>query len=310
MSRELMLWLLERGHQPKHLRPGHPDPLTGALEEAIFLREQGRSELSLALLAKLEESGLQSPWIVDNRARAEHSMGRTGNAATLWQSLSIDSDKTAALTAKEMLQTLQKQLLQGLHQHCSFHRWQPRHLPDLKDLPVDDLLHITLKEAISAREADHAGLSLALMEETLQQGWQSPWLHDNKARALVNLGRREEAMAIWHSLATSDDGTAARFAQEALQQQETQADLEQKQNQIHALLKEGLHEQAEDLLIRTWLHAPETDWPLQMLEQSRAQRATHQQNTALQSELVSTNLLLELHEELLSRLEETLSATL
>lgn len=306
MSRELVLWLLQQGHQPIHLRPGSADALTASLQEAIHLREQNQPELSLALLERLEAEGITSPWITDNRARAEHVLGRTGNAVALWQSQLNHHEAAAAEAAAEMLSHLQQQLLQGLHHHCSFHSWSPRHLPAPNATGPCDALHLTLEEAIAAREAGRAGLSLALMEEALQQGWQSPWLHDNRARALVNLGRSDEAIQVWTELVAAEDATAASMALEALAQHQAQQKLEQQRQQAQRLLEQGQRDQAQTLLLQTWLQHPKDTGLLELMEQVQPSATSGGGDALLDGELAPVNRRLTLQENLLNALEQRL----
>lgn len=71
-----------------------------------------------------------------------------------------------------------------------------------------------LEEAIASRESGAAAFSLALMEWALGAGFTSPWLQDNRARALVNLQRLREACDLWQELAdlhhSAEVQTAAR----------------------------------------------------------------------------------------------------
>lgn len=308
VSRELVLWLLQQGHKPAHLRPGSADSLTACLEEAIHLREQGRVELSLDLLERLEASGAESPWITDNRARAEHLLGRTSHAAALWQSLRNHSDSNAAATATQMLSQLGQQLLEGFHHHCSFHSWQPRHLPAPNAFADGDLLQLALEEAIATREASRAGLSLALMEEALQQGWQSPWLYDNRARALVNLGRVEEALQEWQKLTQSDDAAAAALAQEALIQQREQQQLAVLKTHAEEFLSQQRAPEAEALLLPAWMKHPEDSALLQLLERAIAAQHAASGTDLLDKELAEVNRQLWVHERLQSHLEQRLAA--
>ena len=57
-----------------------------------------------------------------------------------------------------------------------------------------------LEEAIASRESGAAAFSLALVEWALEAGFTSPWLQDNRARALVNLQRLQEACDLWQEL--------------------------------------------------------------------------------------------------------------
>ena len=307
VSRELVLWLIQQGHQPLHLRPSQPDPLTAALDEAIALREQGKAVLSLELLHRLEAEGGSSAWITDNRARAELALGQATAAASLWRQLERHPDRQAAATASQMLDQLQRQLLEGLHHHCRFHSWQPRHLPSVDQPGGADVLQLALEEAIASREAQKPGLSLALMEEALQQGWQSPWLHDNRARALVNLGRGDEALAVWEDLSASADHAPAAMAREAIAQQREQHHVQTLLEQGRQRLEQGHAHEAEALLIDVWLKRPDDTTVLQLLERAiNAQRPTTGSDL-LDQELAVVNRQLALQERLQEVLEQRLA---
>jgi hypothetical protein len=93
-------------------------------------------------------------------------------------------------------QTIARELaLALLSQH-----WKPMHLSPSRAQNDDLLVQHCLKEAIALREADQAGLSLELLVTGQRMGMQSPWLLDNQARALVDLGRRQAAWEVWQHL--------------------------------------------------------------------------------------------------------------
>ena len=307
MARELVLWLMEQGHQPLYLKPSFKgdQALTTALEEAIELRELGKPELSLGLLQQLLASGYRSPWIHDNIARAQLQQGQPEAAATLWRELQSHPDRQVGAAAAQPLEQLQRQLLEGLMLHCNFHSWSPRHLPQDNALAGVDLLDLALQEAISSREASKPGLSLALMEEAINQGWQSPWLHDNRARALVNLGRREEAIAVWTTLSAHADPNAAALAQEALAQQQRLIAREAQLEQAEQLLHSGERAQAEPLLLEAWLTQPDDSRVQQLLEQAIAPKPASS-GDLLDQELAVVNRRLALQERLQEHLEQVL----
>ena len=307
-SRDLVLWLLEQGQQPRHLKPSLSDRqslLNAGLEEVIRLREQGEPELSLALVGQLERAGLTSPWLADNRARALLALGQRDQALQHWRELSAHADQAAARVARDTLQQLVLQLLQGLLQHCSFHSWTPQHLPSTVESTDGDLLHLALQEAIASREANRAGLSLALMEEALQQGWTSAWVLDNRARALVNLDRASEAQQIWEELQTSADHAAAAMAAEALAilgRARQRLDVQQR---AEALLAQGQQAEAQELVLETLALEPDDAALQDLLDRSLAMEPGST-DALLNQVLTPVNRTLQRHALLLSQLEQQL----
>jgi tetratricopeptide (TPR) repeat protein len=84
---------------------------------------------------------------------------------------------------------------------------------------LDSVLLSQLKTAIELREQGQPAASLALLDAALNAGHSSPWIHDNRARALVDLGRHAQAIAIWEQLQSHDDPTVLDAAQQMLQLQ-------------------------------------------------------------------------------------------
>ena len=67
-----------------------------------------------------------------------------------------------------------------------------------------EIEHAILKEIEAARNADHAELSLEMINTTFETGFHSPWFHHLKARALQKLDKLEEAIYIWENLSTHE----------------------------------------------------------------------------------------------------------
>jgi len=82
---------------------------------------------------------------------------------------------------------------------------------------LNSTLHSQLDIAIQLREQGQAAASLALLDSALNAGHRSPWIEDNRARALVDLGRRQEAFTLWEKLQSHDDPAVADAAQQMLQ---------------------------------------------------------------------------------------------
>ena len=93
-----------------------------------------------------------------------------------------------------------------------------------------DMLQTLLEEAIASREQGSPEFSLALMECALAQGVRSPWLHDNRARALVELERFEDALHAWSLMEKFADSDYERHvAQQMMAGSRAQADLQMRQ---------------------------------------------------------------------------------
>jgi hypothetical protein len=198
---------------------GHPqqeEELTGLLEEAIHLREQGQARASLALLEQAAAAGHESPWLQDNLARALVALGQPLDAVALWESLAAHPDESVAgmagALAGQLRDALIEELLQAARSAAVSYGWDLRflaaELPNLR--AAQDAL---LEEAISIRESGLPDLSLALLDAALELGFSSPWLQDNRARAFVALGRRGLAMACWQELAGSDEADLRGMAE-------------------------------------------------------------------------------------------------
>lgn len=127
--------------------------------------------------------------------------------------------------------------------------WVLRHLQfplqEQAQLQEEALLH----EAIASREAGAVQFSLALVEWALQAGFHSPWLHDNRARALVHLQRWDEACSIWQGLSGDEQMPSVRAAAQQMlaihdrrtpvQQLLLQGDLQAADGLLDELLQRG-----------------------------------------------------------------------
>jgi hypothetical protein len=216
VARELSLELLQRGYTPQQLRPScsNPEELDQRfLDEAIGLREQGKSAESLWLLERGLAMGLTNPWIHDNRARALVAIGERQRARAIWLQLAQQGSGMLASTAAEMAALQERTLIEALRAVAQRHGYGP----DQLEQGNEDLLTLVLQELIRSREGNWSQVSLEMAETTLALGWRSPWLLDNQARALVALGRHPEALELWKTVAAGDDAVAAAAADEMLE---------------------------------------------------------------------------------------------
>ena len=98
---------------------------------------------------------------------------------------------------------MEPSLLQVLVQLCRDWGQEPRFL--LSEVATADPLLAVLEQSIAFREVGEADLSLQLLESAYQGGLQNGWLHDNRARALLALGRLDHALEIWTDLSQQDN---------------------------------------------------------------------------------------------------------
>jgi tetratricopeptide (TPR) repeat protein len=304
IARELALGLLTQHWQPQHLIPSQADSpeqlLQQCLEESIVLREEGQAALSLQLLQAAQQAGLDSPWLLDNQARALVALGQRQDARDLWLRLLQHSDAEIAQTAEAMAGMQESSLLNALGSVCAREGWVPRHL----NAPSDgSLMERVLQEVIVAREANAAQLSLDLAVATMEQGWSDPWLHDNQARALVHLQREGEALVIWQGLQTHADEALAHTAREMCDlyaERVAQRNLKQRCEQ---LLQQGNREQAQEFLLQALAKMPQAE----ELRQQLANLLSKPGSDLLSQELQQREAELAVHELLLNTLEEQLS---
>jgi hypothetical protein len=87
---------------------------------------------------------------------------------------------------------------------------------------LDATLSIQLTTAKQLRENGEPAASLALLDAAINQGGQSPWIQDNRARALIDLKRRPEALKIWKTLQRNKDQSVASTAQKMLETHQEQ----------------------------------------------------------------------------------------
>jgi hypothetical protein len=213
--------------------------LREVLEEAIRLRDDGRPDLSLALLDQAEAEGHRDGWLTDNRARALVQLQRHEEAKRLWRDLKSSEDKALRAAAVQNLQVLALEAgmsgfhieVQALARELS---WDLKHIqPAL--IHASEFEFALLEEGVLARERGAPATTLALMEWAIAAGFQSPWLEDNRARALVAMDRVVEACGIWRVLAE----TAAAQMLKLLQHEE--------QKQAAQLKEQALLEQGQDV---------------------------------------------------------------
>ena len=81
----------------------------------------------------------------------------------------------------------------------------------------DDPLTAVLRQSIALRDQGFDALSLQLLDQAQSAGISSGWMNDNRARALIRLGRIEPALELWSALLTDGaDAALQACAQQAL----------------------------------------------------------------------------------------------
>ena len=223
--------------------------LREVLEEAIRLRDDGRPDLSLALLDQAEAEGHRDGWLTDNRARALVQLQRHEEAKRLWRNLKSSEDQALRAAAVQNLQVLALEAgmsgfhieVQALARELSWELERIR--PEL--IHASEFEFALLEEGVLARERGAPATTLALMEWAIAAGFQSPWLEENRARALVAMDQVVEACGIWRVLmetaALEEVRTAAAQMLKLLQHEE--------QKQAVQLKEQALLEQGQDVAI-------------------------------------------------------------
>ncbi len=244
--------LLSNNGSNTELRSELSADLQALLEAAITLRKAGQPEASLTLLDDAIAKGHRNAWLDDNRARALINLGQDQAALTIWQSLAAHPDQGVADQAREILAQKESAKLEELHQTIktlsSESNWTLIHLNQHPPTEAKDFEIQLLNEAIAMREKGDAALSLKLLDSAISADLNSPWLQDNRARALVHLERRSEALAVWQKLAESENSSIRTMAEERVAAQKT------------ALLK-NLQANIREL-------ASQHDWTLQYVRQN------------------------------------------
>ena len=183
------------------------------IKESFRARKESLYDLSLTLINLAIEAGLDSPWLLENKAQSLSALKQFDAAHFIWEELISQTAKPKlveiAKNALSASKDQQKQaiaenslhILEKLHTIAGQHSWEPTHLPNHETLDQElDLNVLLIKESFSARKKKKNQLSLELIDTGLDHGLDSPWLLDNKAQSLVNLGDFESAKIIWEGL--------------------------------------------------------------------------------------------------------------
>ena len=226
-----------------------PIDLTPVLEDAIRLRESGKAEASLQVLDAAVAAGLCSGWIEDNRARALVQLERRAEALVIWEALAQGDDEGLQAMAEEMA-ARQRQAL----------ALTPLQEDVLAPSELAPELKVLLDEAIALRESGQVEASLAMLDRCSSEGNRSPWLAGNRARALLALGRIDEALAIWHALVGSSHKAVSGSAKAMLERLEAESQRSNLVEELNGDLRQLLQNEG-----RVVQHLPESA-PAQLME--------------------------------------------
>ena len=117
-----------------------------------------------------------------------------------------------------------------------------------------------VEASIRLRSGGNNELSLQLLDAAVAFGVRSGLVDDNRAWALVGLGRLSEAVAFWRELEASPvQGELATMARERLQSYATEADRLVAMNKAQVLVDEGQIEHAKAVLVEAMLDDPTWD---------------------------------------------------
>ena len=274
-----------------------------ALKAAIQLREDGQLEASLELIDAALEAGETDPWWLDNKARVLVELNNLCEALSIWEDIVATADENIGQVASEMLAIHGAKLLAPLLNICEQNNWQPLYLA----VNNQTILLQLLQELSASREAGEIDLSLKLIAQAKQLGFQSHWINDNEARALVHLDRLQEAVALWRHLESSSDPAIVATAAEMLTIFSPQLEREKLENQAEHLLEIGDAAAAENLLLNALLQDLNYNNYRLLLERAIAVQLDAVNNSLVANELFERQLNLEVHARLLTALEKNLA---
>jgi|GEM_PF-5664034 len=228
LSAELRQHCALRFWAPHHIPQNRPADETQFLLELITCRDAGRADLSLELIEIGDLYGWKSPWLDDNRARAEFDLGRPKQALRIWEQLARGDDPEAAAVAKDALRSIKSscQLQQNLLLCCQAVGWRPRHIGALSQV-VGIKLEQALGEIETCRLEGATNVSQQLINCCKDLKHESPWLDDNQARLLI-IKDRNKAKKIWIRLEQNENvdvRIAAKIALKNLRDDASEATL-------------------------------------------------------------------------------------
>ena len=202
---------------------------------------------------------MRSGLVDDNRAWALAGLGRRMEAMGLWNELLDHPDEGRRTQAQENLRLIAGELSKQL---IELSEAAGESLPEFAGREFSALSELEqplVEASIRLRSAGSNELSLQLLDAAVEFGVRSGLVDDNRAWALVGLGRLPAAVALWRAMAALPDQDSAAMARERLKNYATEADRLSAIYDFKFLVNEGQNEKAKTLLAKAMITDPDWD---------------------------------------------------
>ena len=209
----------------KSAAAGQITPTNKKISKQLLLKAKGdinsKNKLNKAL-ADIERSikndGPTSQRLLE-KARILLQKAKFHQARQILQTISKDKNDSKSSNAAKRLLSQSKQLqeefninktnklIRDLHETAKNYGQKLSAFPKSDVPPSDlDIPQLVREEARRARSAQLPGLSYQLIQQTLQAGHDSPWLHMGKALSLNMMGQKASALSILNEIKKSAKG--------------------------------------------------------------------------------------------------------
>ena len=192
------------------------------LNDANKLRINNSSEASLKVIETARNHGVISAQLEAERAKSLAILNQHEQAIEIWREqassneLKIKQKAEAEIRTYEQNHRLAVELLQSLQTAIRSEMVEIKHLPEIAPHQLSALELPVLYESIELRNGNNELLSLKLLEICIEYGLRSDLIDDNRARALLKIGRKRDAIHIWQSLLSSINEETRDSAQRIL----------------------------------------------------------------------------------------------
>ena len=192
------------------------------LNDINKLRENNRPEISLKVIETARNHGVTSPQLELGRAKALAALNQHEKAIQIWNEqassnkLKVKQQANAEIKAYEKSHLSASELLRSIRAALRSEMIESKYIPEIAPHQASELERQILNESIELRKNNNEKLSLELLEICIQHGVRSYLIDDNKARALFKIGLKREAIHIWQSLLSNNDGEKEKSAQKIL----------------------------------------------------------------------------------------------